>query len=298
MYFLTYRYNNKMESGVLSRDRKYVIPFSNIFDSLDAKCPTNMIEFISISDDNLIDSIKRIISSDNVDKILGKSVVICAPIPKPKRNIFCIGKNYQDHVNELKDKTISDSNLPNEPVYFTKSPNCVIANEDYIENHSHITQHLDYEVELAVIIGKKGINISKADAYDYIFGYTIGNDITARNIQKGRNQWFKGKSLDTFCPMGPYIIHKSEIPFPVELDLSCNINGDIRQNSNTSHMIFDISYIISDLSQGIELNPGDIILTGTPSGVGFGFTPPKYLKSKDVVECYIEGIGTLVNIVK
>lgn len=167
----------------------------------------------------------------------------------------------------------------------------VIIPKDYSHN-------FDYEVELAVIIGKDGKDIPFEEAEDYIFGYTIGNDITVRDIQKKHIQWFKGKSLDTCTSIGPYIVHKSAIPFPVDLDISSKVNGEIRQKSNTKDLIFDIPTIISDLSKGLTLRAGDIILTGTPAGVGAGFKPPKYLKPGDIVECYIEKIGSLTNIIE
>jgi 2-keto-4-pentenoate hydratase/2-oxohepta-3-ene-1,7-dioic acid hydratase in catechol pathway len=154
---------------------------------------------------------------------------------------------------------------------------------------------LDYEAELAVVIGKEGINISKENAEDYIFGYTIGNDVSARDLQKFHSQWFKGKSLSTHCPIGPWIVHKSQLPLPLELPIRSYVNNVLRQEANTRDMIFDIPTIISDLSKGYPLKPGDIILTGTPAGVGMAMDPPQYLKDGDVMLCEIEKIGFLVN---
>lgn len=294
MYFLTYKISNKKEIGILTNSHQRLVPLSKIFSKLNKECPSNMREFVGMADENIISEINDILTNSSFEDIPLIDVKPCAPII-PSRNVFCIGKNYIDHVNELKGKTLSDMGLPEKPIYFTKSPFSIIGNKTLIKNHSEITEHIDYEVELAVIIGKSGVNIRKEDAYKHIFGYSIANDVTARNIQKGRNQWFKGKSLDTFCPMGPYIVHKSAIPFPVELNISCKVNDEIRQSSNTKNMIFDIPYIIEDLSSGMELKPGDVILTGTPAGVGFGFSPPRFLKSGDVVECSIEKIGSLIN---
>ncbi len=200
-----------------------------------------------------------------------------------------------DHVNEIKMTKISGTGIPEFPIYFTKVASPAIGNGDNIKFSNEVTSEVDYEVELAIVIGKEGINIKPENAQEYIFGYTIVNDISARDLQGKHTQWFKGKSLDTFCPMGPYIVHKSEIKFPVELNIQSRINGELRQNSNTKKLIFDIPYIISDLSKGLTLRPGDIICTGTPSGVGMGFVPPKLLKNNDVIECYIENIGKLVN---
>jgi 2-keto-4-pentenoate hydratase/2-oxohepta-3-ene-1,7-dioic acid hydratase in catechol pathway len=154
---------------------------------------------------------------------------------------------------------------------------------------------VDYEAELALIIGKKGKDIAPEDAEQYVFGYTVINDVSARDLQKRHEQWFKGKNLDTFCPMGPCLIEKDDLPYPPELDIRCTVNGEIRQDSNTRKLIFDIPTIISDLSKGMTLLPGDIISTGTPSGVGVGFTPPRFLADGDRIECRIEGIGTLSN---
>lgn len=224
-----------------------------------------------------------------------EAVRLLAPIPEPRRNIVCLGKNYIDHVKEIKGLTGGGQNAPAAPVYFTKATHTVIGTGEAILSHPEITQKVDYEVELAIIIGKEGINIPKEKAEDYIFGYTIANDISARDLQVDHLQWFKGKSLITHCPMGPWIVHKSLIPFPVELDIRCYVNGELRQEANTRDMIFDIPTIISDLSRGYPLFPGDIILTGTPAGVGMGFELPKFLKPGDQVKCVIEGIGEIIN---
>ncbi len=178
---------------------------------------------------------------------------------------------------------------------FSKVASPAIGQGDNIKAFPEYTDKADYEVELAVIIGKDGIDIRKEDAEDYIFGYTIVNDVSARNIQRKHGQWFKGKSLETYCPMGPVIVHKSALPFPIELEIKCSINGELRQNSNTKQLIFDIPSIIHDLSKGMYLRKGDIIITGTPAGVGLGFKPFKFLKPGDEIECSIEGIGTLKN---
>lgn len=224
-------------------------------------------------------------------------VELLAPIPSPERNIVCLGKNYRAHAEELKGQIFSD-NPPAKPIYFTKPNHTVIGDGDDILLHENISQKIDYEVELAVIIGKKGIDIAKENAEDYIFGYTIANDVTARDLQQDHSQWYKGKSLVSHCPMGPWIVHRTMLSFPVEVNLSCKINEEIRQEGNTKDLIFDIATIISDLSRGYELHPGDIILTGTPAGVGMGFNPPKYLRAGDRVVCEIDKIGILANVVK
>ncbi|MGB3367520.1 MAG: fumarylacetoacetate hydrolase family protein [Acidaminobacteraceae bacterium] len=222
-------------------------------------------------------------------------VKILPPIEFPKRNVFCLGKNYLDHALEVKGLKGSEGELPKFPIYFSKLASPAIGDGDDIKAYSDLTDKLDYEVELAIIIGKDGINIVKEEAEDYIFGYTIVNDISVRNMQRKHGQWFKGKALDTHCPIGPHIVDKSEIPFPVELNIKSYINDELRQNSNTKMLIFDIPTIISDLSKGMTLRAGDIIITGTPAGVGLGFKPFKFLNVGDKVVCEIEKIGTLTN---
>lgn len=225
-----------------------------------------------------------------------KDVKISAPIIKPESDILCLGLNYIDHVDETSRSFKDDSiDIPKNPVYFSKRVNKAIGPEDEIRSYEGLVEKLDYEVELAIIIGKDGINIPKEKAEEYIFGYTIMNDVSARDIQQKHVQWFKGKSLDTFTALGPCIIHRSQIKFPIMLNVHSRVNGELRQSSNTKHIIFDIPTIIHDLSLGMTLKAGDIIATGTPAGVGMGFHPPKFLKKGDIVECEIEGIGVLRN---
>ncbi|MPW25365.1 hydrolase [Alkalibaculum sp. M08DMB] len=254
-----------------------------------------MITFIEGFNKGLLDSITETINNNKFNLIPFESIKFLSPIPYPRRNVFCLGKNYIDHANEIQSIPGGGNSIPKNPIYFSKVAYPCMGTEDIILNHIEITNEMDYEVELAIIIGKKGKNIPQENARDYIFGYTIGNDISVRNIQLKHIQWFKGKSLDSCCSIGPYIVTDEEISFPPNLDIKCIINGEIRQNSNTSKLIFDIPTILHDLSQGMTLYPGDIILTGTPSGVGFGFNPPKTLNSGDIIECEIEGIGTLIN---
>jgi 2-keto-4-pentenoate hydratase/2-oxohepta-3-ene-1,7-dioic acid hydratase in catechol pathway len=216
------------------------------------------------------------------------AVRFLAPIPRPTKNVFCMGGNYAEHARE------QQAQVPEVPVFFTKAPTCVIGHEAPVIYHP-VTKNLDYEVELAVIIGRKGINIPRAKAYDHIFGYTILVDVTARDLQKKHLQWFKGKSLDTFCPMGPWIVHKSAIPDPHNLRIGLRVNGEVRQSANTGIMVFKIPELIEVLSAGMTLEPGDILATGTPSGVAAGFDPPKWLQVGDVIEAAIEGIGVLRN---
>jgi 2-keto-4-pentenoate hydratase/2-oxohepta-3-ene-1,7-dioic acid hydratase in catechol pathway len=220
-------------------------------------------------------------------------VELLAPIPRPAKNVMCIGKNYAEHAIEMG----SADDIPEHMMVFTKPPTAVIGPDKTIPSHSEITDQLDYEGELAVIIGRKGTGIAKEDAMDYVFGYTILNDVTARDLQSRHKQYFLGKGLDGSAPMGPWIVTKDEIPHHGNLDIQTKVNGEIRQDSNTKHLIFPIEQLIADLSKGMTLEPGDIIATGTPAGVGKGFKPPKFLKPGDTIEITIEGIGVLKNTV-
>jgi 2-keto-4-pentenoate hydratase/2-oxohepta-3-ene-1,7-dioic acid hydratase in catechol pathway len=223
---------------------------------------------------------------------------LLAPIPRPRRNVFCVGRNYMDHVAEG-DRTrgITNSELPKFPQFFTKAPDTVIAPEDWIPAHTGVTQWLDYEVELAAIIGTEGTNIPREQALDHVFGWTIGNDVTGRDLQRRYGQWFKGKSLDRSCPLGPWIVPAAELD-ALNTGIRCFVNGEKRQESNTAKMIFDVKEIIHQLSIGFTLRPGDVIITGTPEGVGYAMVPPKTLQPGDVIECEIDGIGRLRNVVR
>lgn len=217
---------------------------------------------------------------------------LLAPIPWPRKNAVMLGINYREHVDEGARARSLEIKYPDYPVFFTKPATSVIGPNGKVIRHK-VTDKLDWEVELAVVIGKKGRNIPKDKAYDYVFGYTVCLDMTARELQRQHGQWFKGKSLDTFCPLGPWIVHKSSLPDPQQVRLICRVNGEVMQDGNTRDMIFDIPTIIESLSGGLTLEPGDIISTGTPSGVGFARVPPVYLKPGDKVEGDIEGIGIL-----
>ncbi len=223
------------------------------------------------------------------------AVTLLAPIPRPRRNVFCVGRNYMDHVAEG-DRTrgITQSELPKYPQFFTKAPDCVIGPEATVPPHQGVTEWLDYEVELAVIIGTEGADIPKERALGHVFGYTIGNDVTGRDLQRRHGQWFKGKSLDRSCPLGPCIVPAADLDAS-DLAIRLWINGEKRQDSRTSKMIFDVKEIIHQLSAGFTLKPGDVIITGTPEGVGYAMQPPRTLKPGDVMELEIEGIGRLRN---
>ncbi|MEP9398929.1 fumarylacetoacetate hydrolase family protein [Mesorhizobium sp. KR2-14] len=226
------------------------------------------------------------------------SVELEAPIPQPRRNIFCVGKNYYEHAHEFArsgfDSSAAAGAVPKDPIIFSKVPDSVVATHSSVLIDTKVSSAIDYEAELAVIIGKEGRGISGENALDHVWGYTIVNDVTARDLQGRYSQWLIGKSQDTFCPMGPWAVTKDEFDLQ-NAGIRCFVNDDMRQNSKISLLIFDIPTIISTLSQGITLKPGDIIATGTPAGVGIGFDPPKYLKAGDVVRIEIDGIGALEN---
>ncbi len=228
------------------------------------------------------------------------AVTFEAPIPRPARNIMCVGKNYHEHAKEFTKSgfdssasSVADA-IPTAPIIFTKVPECVIGNGADIRYPAGVSDSLDYEAELGLVIGRGGRGISKAEAYSHICGYTIINDVTARDLQGKHKQWFLAKSLDTFCPMGPWLVTADELD-PANLSVKCWVNDELRQNANTRDLIFDIPTLIATISAGITLQPGDVIATGTPAGVGIGFTPPKFLKRGDRVTIEIEGLGQLSN---
>ncbi|MCZ6625323.1 MAG: fumarylacetoacetate hydrolase family protein [Deltaproteobacteria bacterium] len=217
---------------------------------------------------------------------------IASPIPWSRKNVILLGVNYREHIEEGARARSLELKFPEAPVFFTKPATSLIGHLGKVIHHK-ATEKLDFEIELAVIIGKKGRDIPKEKVSDFIFGYTICLDMTARDLQRRHGQWFKGKSLDTYCPLGPWIVHKSAFPNPQEIRLICRVNGEVMQDGNTRDMIFDIPTTIEALSRGMTLEPGEIISTGTPSGVGFARVPPFFLKPGDHVEGEIEGIGTL-----
>jgi 2-keto-4-pentenoate hydratase/2-oxohepta-3-ene-1,7-dioic acid hydratase in catechol pathway len=225
------------------------------------------------------------------DGVALDAVTLLAPIPRPARNIFCVGKNYRDHVAEMQ---IGAEGAPEFPILFSKVPQTVIAPGAAIRIPTGVSEAIDYEAELAVVIGREGRGIAAADAWGHIFGYTILNDVTARDLQRRHVQWLIGKSLDSFCPMGPWIVTADALD-ATGLDVALWVNGEPRQKANTADLIFDIPTIIATLSAGITLYPGDIIATGTPAGVGAGFKPPRFLKAGDRVDIEIGGIGRLSN---
>lgn len=286
MKIVTYAYDQDVQVGVISDDGKYVYPANKY---------SNMYELIQESDFEELLSINRMaLGGVPLDQ-----VKILAPLTHPRNDIICLGINYKSHDEELPDDYVPEKIVKRQvPVYFSKRVDRATDPDGIIDGHFNVVKELDYECELAVIIGKEARNVEEKDAGDYVFGYTIINDVTARDVQVAHKQWYFGKSLDTFAPMGPFIVTADEFPFPPALHLTCKVNGQLRQDSNTKYLVHGIPYIISELSKGMTLRAGTIIATGTPAGTGIGMNPPQFLKSGDVVECSIEGIGTLRNVVK
>ena len=263
--------------------------------------PNDMLELIDLGFE-IIAEITEIISETSkefFDEVAYEmnEVTILAPIEKPRKNIIGIGLNYTEHIAESARTLDTTGKLPQKPIIFSKPPTTVTATNTEIIKNTKLTQQLDWEVELAVVIGKKGKYVPKADAMDYIFGYTVINDISARDCRR-EGQWIVSKGQDTFAPMGPILVTKDEIENPHNLNLSLKVNGVEKQNSNTKFLLFNINDLIEDLSTVFTLEPGDIIATGTPSGVGAGRSPQEWMYDGDVVEATVEGIGTIVNTVK
>jgi 2-keto-4-pentenoate hydratase/2-oxohepta-3-ene-1,7-dioic acid hydratase in catechol pathway len=225
-------------------------------------------------------------------------VKLLAPIPRPRKNVFALGLNYKDHVAEGARAAGREVKLPEHPVFFTKVSTAVIGPEEPIPFDGRLSDQWDWEVELAIVIGIGGRDIARSKAMDHVFGYTVLNDVSVRDVQrKHGGQFFRGKSIDGTCPIGPWIVTRDEVPDPHVLRLTTRVNGETKQDSNTRYMIFDIPATIETLSAGLTLEPGDIIATGTPDGVGFARTPPEFLKPGDVVEAEVEGVGVLRNTV-
>lgn len=294
MRLVTYEIEHREGLGVMSRDGKWIFPLCSM--DMDYKTMQQLIENISESEKQLLEYM----SSQDPYKIRGaapiEEVKLLAPIPHPRQDVICLGINYMDHAEESARFKKEDFNGERPyAVYFSKRVNQAVNPGDGIPSHSDIVKDLDYEAEMAVIIGKEASHVPEAQVKDYIFGYTIINDVSARTIQNRHKQWYFGKSLDGFLPMGPCIATVDELEFPPKVQVQSRVNGELRQNENTSRLLFGVAYIVSELSQGMTLKPGTIIATGTPAGVGMGFNPPKFLKPGDVVECSVEGIGSITN---
>ena len=288
MKLVTYRFENTQRVGVLTQDETAVLP-------LDYSDMNTLIETASPAD---LRSAASAAERAGVRVPLAE-VELLAPIPRPRQAILCLGMNYKDHADEAAQYN-AEAFTKEKPVavYFSKRVSQAVAPEGDIERHAGLVERLDYEVELGVILGKAARNVKAEEAGDYIFGYTVINDVSARDVQTSHKQWYFGKSLDGFTPMGPCIVTADEIAFPPALDISSAVNGEPRQHSNTRLFLTGIPALLEELTAGMTLLPGTIIATGTPAGVGMGFDPPKFLQSGDVVECTIQGIGTIRNTVR
>ncbi len=283
MRLVTYRDQGVIRLGALRGDSVV---------ALDSVAP-DMLSLIDMGEEGLAKA-QAVLESATSSRPLAE-VQLLAPIPRPRQNVICLGMNYVAHAIEGDRARGREPKLPEFPVFFSKVPGAVCGQDDEIPLDSNVTRELDYEVELAFIIGRGGKNISRADALGHIFGYTIINDISARDLQSRHQQFFKGKSLDRSCPMGPCIVTADEIPDPATLGLRLRLNGETRQDSHVGDLIFDIPTCIEFLSLGQTVEVGTVISTGTPAGVGLGRIPPEYMKPGDVVEAEIDGIGVLRN---
>ncbi len=292
MKVLTFKRGGRVEVGVLKNDGLEVVPVNYL------GCTAhNMNEFLDLmtpEKEKKLDKNKELMRG-----IPMREVKVISPIPVPRQDVICLGINYYAHAEEA--ARFHDEAFGGErpvPIFFSKRVNLAVADEEMIDGHWDIVDGLDYEVELGVIIGKDAKNVSVEDAFDYVFGYTIINDFSARNLQTAHKQWYFGKSLDDFTAIGPWIVTKSEFENPPALGIRCYVNDELRQDGNTSFMITGIAEVISRLSQGMTLKTGTVIAMGTPAGVGMGFDPPKFLQKGDVVRCEIDGIGAITNFIK
>lgn len=292
MKFATYIYDSQECVGIVSNCETKIYPINEF--GLKYKTMTDLIQNISEKE------IQQLSEQCDQEECIGlpiENIQLLAPIPKP-RDIISVSQNYVSHVKETCHINGVEYIRPKYCSYFWRRVNRAVPHNGSICLHAGISSKMDYEVELAVVIGKECSRVSEKDAMDYVFGYTISNDITARDIQKNLTQYAYAKGLDDTTPLGPYIVTADEIQDPHNLNISLKVNGEMRQNGNTDDFIFNIPYVISDLSKGMTLYPGDIIITGTPSGIGAGMNPPVFLNHGDVIESVIEGIGVLRNIVE
>ena len=282
MKLITYRQNGAEHVGALTEDGTGVLP-------LPVPDMNTLIETMTLTD------LRSAVAAGERGRTLALSdVELLAPIPRPRQDVLCLGMNYLAHAEEAA-RYSADAFRKERPVavYFSKRVSEAGKPDGLIPRHAGLTDRLDYEAELAVVLGRTARDVKAADAADCIFGYTVLNDVSARDLQTGHKQWYFGKSLDGATPMGPVLVTADEIAYPPALEITCRVNGELRQQSNTALLITSIGQILEELTAGMTLLPGTIIATGTPAGVGMGFDPPRFLQSGDTVECTIEGIGTL-----
>lgn len=297
MKLVTYEVDGRKDIGVMSKDEMWVFPLRAF--GMEYKEMLEVVKGLSQSESDLLEHASGLDPYNNiVGAAMMSEVRLLAPIRMPEQDIICLGLNYMEHAEEsARFKNENFDGKRSYAVYFSKRVNQAVAPYGEIFSHCDIVDSLDYEAELAVIIGKDAKDVAPEQVKDHIFGYTIINDVSARNIQNAHKQWYFGKSLDGFTPMGPCILTADSVSYPPELGIQSRVNGELRQDSNTRLMIFNIDHIVSELSRGMMLKAGTIISTGTPKGVGMGFEPPRFLAVGDEVECIVEGIGSIKNIV-
>lgn len=298
MRLVTYRRNVQEAARLGAIVDNQVIDLEYLGMSAGIDLPDNMIDFIDLGP-SAVASTTELLDAHAGQWPIGvalpvQNVKLLAPIPRPRKNIFGIGLNYVEHVEESSRSLDTSADLPKQPIIFSKPSTSIIGDGDAIQHNAALTQQLDWEVELAAIIGTRATRVSEDEALSYVFGYSVMNDISARDNRRA-GQWIYSKGMDTYAPFGPCIVTADEIPDPQNLNLWLKVNGEIKQQSNTKHMLFKVATLVSDISAGITLEPGDVIATGTPSGVGAGRTPQEWLWPGDVVETCVEGIGLLRN---
>jgi 2-keto-4-pentenoate hydratase/2-oxohepta-3-ene-1,7-dioic acid hydratase in catechol pathway len=292
MKIVTFKRGDRVSAGALAGDK--VVDLAEALSRADREC--SALDVITASPAQQ-QAIRDLVKQPGARSHRVADVKLLAPIAQPRKNVFCVGRNYKEHILEGARARGVEPSFPKVPEFFSKPPTTVIGPDDGIERHARNTAKLDYEVELAVVIGKRTRDVSAAEALSSVFGYTIVNDVSARDAQFAHGQWFKGKSFDTFCPMGPCIVTADEFGNPSGHRISLKVNGEIRQDSTTADLLFSVADCISSLAASTTLEPGDVISTGTPSGVALGMTPQRWLEVGDVVEAEIEGIGVLRNTV-
>lgn len=294
MKLATYLVEKEIRIGVISADEEWIYPMRSI--GPEYKTLLEAVKNMTESEKQLLEYASRREPYSYRGAARMEEVKLLAPIPEPEQDVICLGINYMAHAEESAryKKEEFDGERPY-AVYFSKRVNEAVADGQPIPSYEGLVDSLDYEAELAVILGKDARNVPPEQVKDYLFGYTILNDVSARNLQFRHKQWYFGKSLDGFTPMGPCILTVDSVPYPPCLGIRSYVNGELRQDSNTSLLIFGIDHIVSELSQGMMLKAGTIISTGTPAGAGMGFEPPRFLKRGDVVTCEIEGIGKIEN---
>lgn len=298
MYFCVFESEGTPHlGGTLSASREHIVNLTKAWPQNSGPAPIDVSALASKGSAGL--EIAKNILKDNAHQLPVDRLRLLAPILRPLKNVFCVGRNYRGHIIEGNIARGVDPNLfPEHVEFFTKAPTTVIGHGAAIPLHADVTTQLDYEAELGIIIGQGGRNIEPTQAQSAIFGYTIVNDITGRDLQRRHGQWFKGKTLDGSCPLGPWVVHKSVVDDPQALDIKLWVNGDLRQSDNTGSMIFSVASIIAQLSAGLTLEPGDIIATGTPSGVGYAMKPSCFLKDGDVIAIEIASIGRIENTIR